>query len=397
MNQKPREPSAAFAHIDALDGLRGIAVSAVVVLHYFVSINSAELGSLKAWILRLLEPLWVGVDLFFVLSGFLVGRIVFQCCDAENFKRIFYLRRAARIVPLYYICIGIWLLAHLVLQPLGSDSPARFALGDLSMLPYFLSFTQNLVAPFLEGNFLNLGFALAPTWSVCIEEHFYWLAPLVLPWMPKQRRVQYLLLLWLMFFGLRGCAVASGFSEYWVHYMLSPLHADGIFAGLLLAALSINHAPVSSSVPLSTLGKHRAAPVIYIGAFTVVWCYLVLHDKNSASARLVDFLAVAALFFILVQAVIRNWWPRLTALLSASSLRWLGQRSYAIYLFHNGLLALCFGMLGMKPNLQQPSYYLLSVAALVLTLILSEVSFRWIEMPILIRARSKPFVFASRS
>jgi peptidoglycan/LPS O-acetylase OafA/YrhL len=229
---------------------------------------------------------------------------------------------------------------------------------------------------------------------VCIEEHFYWLAPLVLPWLPKQRRVQYLLMLWLMFFGLRCTTVASGVSDYWLHYMLSPLHADGIFAGLLLAALSINQAP--SEVQRSNWVKHSAIPIVYLGAFLLVWGYLVLRGNNGPVARLVDFLAVAALFFILVQAVIRNWWPRLTALLCVSSLRWMGQRSYAIYLFHNGLLALCFGVLGMKPNLQQPSYYLLCLAALILTLILSECSFRWIEMPILSRARSKPFIFESR-
>src|SRR5258708_38376677 len=89
------------ARVGQLDGLRGVAVGLVVLFHY----GSAITGS------RLLLPIisrgWVGVDLFFVMSGFLIGGIVVANRDAVNFYSVFYLRRFLRIFPLYYFLLTV--------------------------------------------------------------------------------------------------------------------------------------------------------------------------------------------------------------------------------------------------------------------------------------------------
>src|SRR5260370_9923392 len=131
--------------IPPLDGLRGIAMGLVVLHHYIYQFNMPMTEFLSAILFTITEVGWSGVDLFFVLSGFLIGGILVDAKESENYYRTFYIRRAFRILPVYLVLLfaGI-LLMKLELHGLQ-------AMNNVSFPPatwlYYLTFTQNFYFP----------------------------------------------------------------------------------------------------------------------------------------------------------------------------------------------------------------------------------------------------------
>src|SRR5882724_6048883 len=101
--------------IPELDGIRGVAIAMVLAHHYFLLPIRAPLGSLLSYVQAAGRLAWSGVDLFFVLSGFLIGGILLDARDSSNYFSVFYTRRFFRIVPIYAICLlGAFSLALLI-------------------------------------------------------------------------------------------------------------------------------------------------------------------------------------------------------------------------------------------------------------------------------------------
>ena len=149
-----------------LDGLRAVAILLVLMTHIVQQIPGV---SYVAWNTEWATPLytgWIGVDLFFVLSGFLVGGVVLRAIVQDRFSfRTFYLRRFFRILPAY-LAVILMLCATRMAWPASGGVP-RFALRDV--LPNVLLLTDYLPS--------DIG---VPSWSLSIEEHFYILIPLLL-------------------------------------------------------------------------------------------------------------------------------------------------------------------------------------------------------------------------
>lgn len=147
-----------------LDGLRAWAIILVLITHLLQVIPGL---SLVRWNMELLHPLfngWVGVDLFFVLSGYLVGGQIIQALDANTFSfKKFYLRRTFRILPAYFTCLTLFFLLQRLWPEIGLSSDLASVVKNFSLMTdYFPS---------------NMG---VPSWSLAIEEKFYLLAPLAL-------------------------------------------------------------------------------------------------------------------------------------------------------------------------------------------------------------------------
>ena len=154
--------------LPAVDGLRGIAIWLVVLGHFFVIEYATELRSISPLAFNLCSKFSWGVDLFFVISGFLIGGILLDHRHSEALLKTFYLRRALRIWPLYFLMV---LLLVGPMYWMGFPAQSRY-------VPYwtYLLFGQNI---WMSAGFWAL-FAFGPLWSIAVEEQFYVLAPLLI-------------------------------------------------------------------------------------------------------------------------------------------------------------------------------------------------------------------------
>ena len=156
-------------HVPALDGIRGLAVLLVMMEHLFWS-NSTTGNRIFDAMSAVRASAWVGVDLFFVLSGFLITGILFDSLNSDGYFKNFYSRRVLRIFPLYY---GFMLLLICLTHPLHLEWQ-----GTQYIL---LTYTQNLGlftknwTGFRPASFVNLNHF----WSLAVEEQFYFAWPLI--------------------------------------------------------------------------------------------------------------------------------------------------------------------------------------------------------------------------
>jgi peptidoglycan/LPS O-acetylase OafA/YrhL len=157
-----RAPATAPSHLAPLDGLRGVAVLLVMVCHFGPELPVATRGANA--LARVLSAGWVGVDLFFVLSGFLITRILLAARGSPGYFTNFYARRVLRIFPLYYATL---LMVFVVLPWLGVTAAPEPAASHQAWL---WTYTSNLLVARLRSFvFLTPAANLNHFWSLAIE------------------------------------------------------------------------------------------------------------------------------------------------------------------------------------------------------------------------------------
>ena len=150
-----------LTHLPALDGVRAIAFLLVVFAHINMSFGGETAGEgVSLWVSKIFRGGWVGVDLFFVLSGFLITRILLDARQTDGYFRNFYARRALRIFPLYYGFLAL-MFALAVVKP---DRFHYSTADQASLLLYY----YNVHAAFHTG--LT---GVHHFWSLAVEEHFH--------------------------------------------------------------------------------------------------------------------------------------------------------------------------------------------------------------------------------
>jgi len=206
--------------IPALDGLRGIAILLVLLWH--AGFNDPFPGFWSS-VFAFGRLTWSGVDLFFVLSGFLIGGILLDARDSTRYFRTFYVRRAFRILPLYGVITGLYIFRRLL-------SPSVIVIPLIS----YPTFTQN----FWMAYFATWGGAgMAATWSLAVEEQFYLTIPLLVRKLTNAR------LVWVLAFVVVGAPILRTLTlinfEHgrFADYVLMPCRADALCLGVLAAVL----------------------------------------------------------------------------------------------------------------------------------------------------------------
>jgi len=310
----------AAPRIGALDGLRGLAVIAVFLVHCVENGPALAVGRLGWWSRNLLNTGWIGVDLFFVLSGFLITGILLDARGSAGYFKNFYARRALRILPIYYLALIIafvvcgWLL--------GIDDP-DFARLRREQWMFWLHVQNWLIVG--AGQWIDGPVPIGHFWTLAVEEQFYLAWPLLVL-LPRKLFVAVVL----------AVIVACPLLRAWLHVRGTPwvaIHvatitrADALALGGLVAVL------VRSQVPAATLVRAALIALAVSGAGVGALLIRQRYFTGWSVAPGYSLLAIAGAALVLLavrlpadHAVVRalSWRP----------LRWFGFYSYGAYIIH---------------------------------------------------------------
>lgn len=357
--------------IPELDGLRGLAIGLVLVWHYFGFPLDPQLPG-GAFVRQSLSLTWSGVDLFFVLSGFLIGGILLDHREAPRYFQSFYARRVCRIFPLYF---G-WLLVSLTVLavvPRFAEGPVAAGLfSDPVPAWCYVIFGQNYAMARL-GDFGSPW--LGVTWSLAIEEQFYLLLPLLIRFLPPRRLPVYLGSLALL---APVSLVLLGHEGGMRGYVSTHHRLDSLMLGVLLAWA------LRRDGGLRWARAHR--PHLYGILAVLVAGAAWMSSLRELPVALYPFLySWMALLYgsLLVLAVTEERGP-VAALTRLRALRWLGGLAYGVYIFHLPVQHVLHWLIrDQVPRLHAPADFAVTLAALAVTLGIAVLSWHRFEKPIL--------------
>ncbi|UVO39207.1 acyltransferase [Bradyrhizobium arachidis] len=347
-----------------IDGLRGIAVLLVLVWHFI----GAVLPSTTA-LSTVVSALFIfgrtGVDLFFVLSGFLIIGILTDNKDSSNYFRVFFARRALRILPPYaMLLIVFWGLTALFGK--------TYYFGNQIPWWSYTTFTQNWYIIKLN----DWGPAAASvTWSVAIEEQFYIVFPVIVYLIPRRHLFPLLICIGTSSILARAACFLLYPQNAFAPYVATCLRLDGLCAGGLLAiAFRDDGLRQKLSACRSFLRQANIAFAAIIPFFL-----LALHWHPGATMYYWGHTYLTIMYCLTLATILLVPDSRLCGLLRAGSLRALGTISYSVYLFHPLFIGLAFSAVGKREELNSGSDALLLALAMVITLIFAKGSYVFIE------------------
>jgi peptidoglycan/LPS O-acetylase OafA/YrhL len=350
-------------YIPAIDGLRALAVIAVMFYHLGFS-----------WI----PGGFLGVDLFFVISGYVITRLLLDSIAQSGGLdlRGFYLARARRLLPALLftvvtttIAIGIW----------APDTIKRF----ITDLPFALTGTMNwwLVAR-QQDYFESIGRPplLQHTWSLAVETQFYLVWPLILYFILKRlgkNRIPFAALMIAAASGITLLIVSlsldsSSSSKVSHIYFGTDTHSIGLFLG---AALAVSWIPQNFTTTLTKQAQNFIDGVGVFGFIGILATFLLI-DESKPTLYKIAF-PLAALFGAAIIMSVVHPASRFAPLLENPVLLWIGQRSYAIYLWH----WIIFQVTRPTVDLAGQTWALYSLRILIV-FALADISLRYVEIPI---------------
>jgi peptidoglycan/LPS O-acetylase OafA/YrhL len=352
--------------VPCLEGIRGYGFLLVFCAHYFSPYHLAHPGTVRFKILGALQSLAIfAVPAFFVLSGYLIGAILYETRNREGYFKVFYYRRILRVFPVYYLT----LLAIACFYAIGGFS----FIADYHFWIHFL-YIQNLSPHYPPAH--NDPVNLIHFWSLAVEEQFYLLWPLMVWLFPDRRKL----------IGIASALIACCFvvrlaaplflSSPMVVQWYTPTRVDAILMGVVLAL--VRHDAIFERI------KPFAKWIVFSG---VAAALLVANEPWVKTYRGEDFwiplVNVVALALIIAVMEEKSFLNRAC---SQRWVCWLGSLSYSMYVFHLTFAPYFINSLTpqLRAYMRHPFAVLTSgVLAFALTLLLSILSYRFIEGPII--------------
>ncbi|MEI7675403.1 MAG: acyltransferase [Bacteroidales bacterium] len=290
-----------------LDGLRGIASMMVVIFHFFITPNSSYIQN-RSFYQEITLFGQHGVTLFFVLSGFVITRILINTRQNEGYFLRFYWKRALRILPLYYLFLFAF----------------YFALNQLKwsniseQLPYLLYY-QNFDAIF---NFAATG--PSHYWSLAVEEHFYLIWPLVVYFVPPKNLNKVILSLFVVVFVIKYSMLENGL----IISKFTFARIDQLLFGAILSTIEVRD--------LFKAVKTKKWMFLLLVISLILNVFLFIYANNYPfMTELLKYTTLGLLFFALLGWVITLGEEHLVnVFLSGKVLQYLGRISYGIYIWH---------------------------------------------------------------
>jgi peptidoglycan/LPS O-acetylase OafA/YrhL len=364
--------------IPELDGLRGIAVLLVVLYHFTVPFGPYSNRVANACY-NTFRIGWAGVDLFFVLSGFLIGGILLDARESKTYFKTFYLRRIFRIFPVYYLWIGIFFVLLATLGPRAAQQIGILR-GGWTTVPVFVFYLQNTwkLNPAMRSPWL------AHLWSLAVEEQFYLIIPLLIRFLPR-RRLIHLLVATLVLAPLARVVLVLYFPHHQMaQYRLTVCRADALAAGVLVAILW------RSKTGVSWILEHRKSACAVFGLlFFGVIGLAAFHPGQFGLLSVTGYSCIdlffASLLLWTLLASNRAW----TACCRWSFLTDLGRVSYCIYVIHLAVNQLCHTAIARSSRgISTWPGLVATLVAGAATWIVAKLSGRYFESPLLRRGHA---------
>lgn len=364
------EPSGTEARSTPLDGIRGVAIF-IVLVH-----NSAWIaGESTRFLLKLATAItatgWLGVQLFFALSGYLITGILLDTKGSPDYFRSFYIRRSLRIFPLYYAFLLAMLVVALTLGSTAVIGPPPW---------YYWVYLQNWVSPLAAGYH-----GLAHLWSLAVEEQFYLAWAPVVWWLSRRGLTRLSVLLILVTPFIRAAIRAAGMPDN-AAYEFTIARWDALAVGALIALL------VRDDAATRRLARWWG-PITVGAAAALALLVAVQHGfhQDGWGTQVLGQSLVAILSGSLIVAATATGPAapvRVQRALSHPSLVVLGKYSYAMYMLHMPITRLLEPVLGEVVRGTDTPFRLLRLALYIglvlgLSLLGAIVSWRVLERPFL--------------
>jgi len=353
--------------ITPIDGLRGIAIISVVLRHFFVDRYRPELQRFSPVFYNIASSYGWGVNLFFVISGFLIGGILINNTKSSTAIKAFFIRRIARIWPLYYFLV----FAVIGFVYLTTDAPA----GHYKATPWwtYLVFLQN----FYYNGYIGIVEGKV-TWSLAIEEMFYIIAPFILLGAGIKKVTTISLSL-----------ITLAITFRYTHFITSSQYLNGIIGFIQwvdIIAIGVLGASIIKSQRIISLFSHA-----WMEYFAVITIFAILLMASISSATLPPLLCAAypditGFLFLGVTISLANGNVWLGRCLSIEMLSTLGKYCYFIYLYHLVMLEHSFQLLGY---FHCDNSFIGGVIGIIFTLIAASLSWKLIEFPLITWSRKK--------
>ena len=351
--------------IREIDGLRAIAILLVIAWHYLGASDGPQSLPWRTFIFGR-----SGVDLFFVLSGYLITSILLNNRASPNYFSTFYGRRAFRILPIY----GVMLLIFFA----GRLSGIGHVFFD-GALPWW-SYAAGLQNIWMDIDQTYGATWLAGTWSLAIEEQFYLLFPLIVLWLPRALLPRFLIATIVL--SAIGRIISYRAGDQFGYYVLMPLRADILAVGALIAWLRFS-GPVSDRL-------RRSVKMIFVVTACAFPAFAFLIGANTDfHMALWGHSYLVAFYGSAVFMVLESTGSSSLALLRSRAAEFFARISYALYLVHINVLIFVFLVFRTDRTIGTLQGATLTAFALAISVLICFASYRFFEGPLIRMAHRK--------
>ena len=346
------------------DGIRAIALIMVLYWHCFNNLIHTKNSSILNFIKKSSSYCWSGVDLFFVLSGFLLGGILFKNKGSKNYFKAFYIRRFCRVFPVYYLYFFIFIILYY--SSLNPKIPWLFD-NTLPMWSY-ATYTQN----FIMAQQATLGsHGMVSTWSLAVEEQFYLIIPVLISLFTKRAIVILFSLLFVLALVFRFT------SSNWIEsFALIQCRADSLLIGVLSALL------IKNDSCLAYCKKHKSSLSYLLVFFALVYLLISFRFVPMNFNFSNTYFAIFYALLIVVLTIDTNSW--LKRFLENKLLQKIGIISYGVYLYHMLIIGLChYFILHTHPQIISTAGIFVTILSLIISFIVATLSYLFFEKRII--------------
>jgi peptidoglycan/LPS O-acetylase OafA/YrhL len=374
-------PSAPAKRCIELDGLRGMAAIFAVLWHY--TDRARQLSPAVSLFRHAVAISPAGMDMFFVLSGFLIGGILLKTKDSPNYYKTFYMRRFHRIMPIYYLWIAAFGVISIFVPAIRQALPEGYSM-PVVLACYFL-FLQNIASPVLNVIWLEA------TWSLAVEEHFYLFMPAIVRRFSLKHLVQGLaavVLLSPLLRAILSLVFKRNGSDWgwWVVYGWTICRIDALALGVLLAIAWAN--PTAKALMQERIRwvyASMAALLVASVGFEALAAYQVRYTQAFTDGFGRSSLELFSLCLVVIALV--NQGKHNVRFMRWGWLREIGKISYCVYLTHWGIFwaVLRFGF-HTRAGVNLNADMIGGALAMAMTMVVAELSWKYFEEPLSKRA-----------